>query len=77
MKESLFRSGISAPIDGNRKEPTRRRELAGLADRDLEAEAGLPRSPDPAHVTEWAPELAASSPLCEFNESCTTSPLLL
>lgn len=77
MKEGLFRSGISAPIDVNRKEPTRRRELTGLVDRDLEAEAGLPCSPGPADVTEWAPTSAASSPLCEFNESRTTSRLLL
>lgn len=35
MKASLFRAGISAPIDVNQKVPTRRRELTGLVDRDL------------------------------------------
>lgn len=55
MKESLFTSGISAPIDVDRKAPTRRRELTGLVDRALEAKAGPAWQPGSPDVTEWPP----------------------
>lgn len=77
MKESLLRSGISAPIDVSRKVPTRQRELTGLVDRGLGEEAGLCSTPSSADVTEPAPKPAHLSALCEFNGSFTASHLLL